>query len=116
MDRRSWLGELILYAVQRVEIRTEPSAQQMRATPLGDWLTPGRFGLILGLLIFAAFPQVVLGWQTFVVRDFGFFAENPEKARRRHLLRREAVEEKQRLTAATEELTIARARADVNLR
>src|SRR2546426_10528993 len=74
MDRRSWLGELILYAVQRVEIRTEPSAQQMRATPLGDWLTTGRFALLLGLLIFAASPQVVLGLQTFVVRDFGFFA------------------------------------------
>ena len=46
----------------------------MRATPLGDWLTPGRFALVLGLLIFASFPQVVLGLQTFVVRDFGFFA------------------------------------------
>ena len=40
----------------------------------GDWLTPGRFALALALLIFAAFPQVLLGWQTFVVRDFGFFA------------------------------------------
>jgi hypothetical protein len=38
------------------------------------WLTPGRFALVLGALIFAAFPQVVLGLETFVVRDFGFFA------------------------------------------
>jgi hypothetical protein len=30
--------------------------------------------LVLGLLIAAAFPQVLLGLQTFVVRDFGFFA------------------------------------------
>ncbi len=42
--------------------------------PSGEWLTPGRFALVFGLLIFAAFPQVVVGLQTFVVRDFGFFA------------------------------------------
>ena len=36
--------------------------------------TPARFGLLLGLLIFAAFPQVILGLETFVARDFGFFA------------------------------------------
>ena len=41
---------------------------------LPDWFTAGRFALILGGLIFASFPQVVLGLQTFVVRDFGFFA------------------------------------------
>jgi len=35
--------------------------------------TPLRFGLLLGLLIFAAFPQVLLGLETFVVRDYGFF-------------------------------------------
>lgn len=36
--------------------------------------TPARFALLLGLLIFAAFPQVILGLETFVARDFGFFA------------------------------------------
>ena len=36
--------------------------------------TPLRFGILLALLIFAAFPQVLLGLQTFVVRDYGFFA------------------------------------------
>jgi len=40
----------------------------------GDWLSLGRFALGLAVLIFAAFPQVLLGLQTFVVRDFGFFA------------------------------------------
>lgn len=40
----------------------------------GYWLTPGRFAFVLAALIFAAFPQVVIGLQTFVVRDFGFFA------------------------------------------
>ncbi|HEX5398226.1 MAG TPA: YfhO family protein [Verrucomicrobiae bacterium] len=39
-----------------------------------NWFTPGRFALLLALLVFAAFPQVILGLQTFVVRDYGFFA------------------------------------------
>ena len=39
-----------------------------------DWLTPLRFGLLLALLVFASFPHVVLGMQTFVARDYGFFA------------------------------------------
>ncbi len=36
--------------------------------------TPARFGILLALLIFATFPQVILGLETFVARDFGFFA------------------------------------------
>jgi len=36
--------------------------------------SPGRFGLLLALLVFASFPQVILGLETFVARDFGFFA------------------------------------------
>jgi hypothetical protein len=36
--------------------------------------TPLRFGIFLALLIFASFPQVILGLETFVARDFGFFA------------------------------------------
>ncbi len=39
-----------------------------------DLFTPPRFAGLLALLVFASFPQVLLGWQTFVVRDFGFFA------------------------------------------
>jgi len=39
-----------------------------------NWFTPVRFGVLLALLILAAFPQVLSGLQTFVVRDFGFFA------------------------------------------
>jgi hypothetical protein len=31
------------------------------------------FGILLALLVFASFPQVILGLQTFIVRDFGFF-------------------------------------------
>jgi len=38
-----------------------------------SWLTPGRFAIILAISIFAAYPEVVLGLQTFYYRDFGFF-------------------------------------------
>ena len=44
------------------------------ATFAEKYLTPARFGVFLALLVFAAFPQVVLGLETFVARDFGFFA------------------------------------------
>ena len=33
-----------------------------------------KFGALLALLIFATFPQVILGLESFVARDFGFFA------------------------------------------
>ncbi len=39
-----------------------------------DWFAPKPFALLLGLLIFATFPEVLLGLKTFVVRDYGFFA------------------------------------------
>ncbi len=42
--------------------------------PIDPGFTPWRFALLLALLIFAAFPQVLLGLETFVVRDYGFFA------------------------------------------
>ena len=38
-----------------------------------DWLTPLRFGGLLGLLVLIAFPQIIFGLQTFVARDFGYF-------------------------------------------
>ena len=41
---------------------------------IDPWFTPWRFALLLALLVFAAFPQVILGLETFVVRDYGFFA------------------------------------------
>ena len=50
----------------------QPASQT--GNPIDPWFTPWRFALLLALLIFAAFPQVLLGLQTFVVRDYGFFA------------------------------------------
>jgi hypothetical protein len=37
------------------------------------WFTQGRFAVILGLLILAAYPDVVFGRSTFFFRDFGLF-------------------------------------------
>jgi len=45
-----------------------------RDTIAGKFFTPVRFGIFLALLIFASFPQVILGLETFGARDFGFFA------------------------------------------
>ena len=39
-----------------------------------DWLTPRRFAALLALLVLVSWPQVFFGLQTFVHRDFGFFA------------------------------------------
>jgi hypothetical protein len=44
------------------------------ATAAEKMFTPARFGLFLALLVFAAFPQVIFGVETFVARDYGFFA------------------------------------------
>jgi len=47
--------------------------QSETENPFNKWFRPLPFGILLGLLVFASFPQVLLGLQTFVVRDFGFF-------------------------------------------
>ena len=39
-----------------------------------NWLTPRRFIVLLALLTLASYPQVFLGFQTFVYRDFGLFS------------------------------------------
>ncbi|HYA78991.1 MAG TPA: YfhO family protein [Candidatus Nitrosopolaris sp.] len=39
-----------------------------------DWLTLRRFALLLALLALASYPQVWLGFQTFIYRDFGIFS------------------------------------------
>lgn len=42
--------------------------------PAGAWFTPARFGIILGLFIFATFPKVLLGLHSFFFRDYGVLA------------------------------------------
>jgi len=37
------------------------------------WLTPGRFALLLASLVWVDFGAMALGWQTFFLRDFGYF-------------------------------------------
>jgi len=61
-----------------LDITLAGSPAVMDRTSLEDqsraaWLTAGRFALLLGLLVFAAFPGVLLGSQSFVFRDFGYF-------------------------------------------
>src|SRR5260370_35790737 len=51
-----------------VEKQPEPPPQSGN---VDAWLTAPRFAAILGLLIFATFPGVLLGRTTFVVRDYG---------------------------------------------
>jgi Bacterial membrane protein YfhO len=52
-------------------LRVQPTASE---NPMNKLFTPLRFGILLALLVFATFPQVILGFETFVARDFGFFA------------------------------------------
>jgi hypothetical protein len=64
----------IVSRMQALEARTRKPGREEYPDQPGAWLTPCRFSIVLGLLIFASFPQVLLGLQTFVVRDYGFFA------------------------------------------
>jgi len=53
-----------------------PSPPAAKAVTVNDehWLTPRRFIALLAVLTLASFPQVFLGYQTFVYRDFGLFS------------------------------------------
>ena len=62
---------LAFRAAASFNLRVQPNGQPAFA---GKIFTPARFGIFLALLVFASFPQVVLGLETFVARDFGFFA------------------------------------------
>jgi hypothetical protein len=43
-------------------------------TGADEWLTPARFGWMLAAVIFVSFPQVLLGLETFFIRDYGLFS------------------------------------------
>ncbi|MBI4325655.1 MAG: YfhO family protein [Chloroflexi bacterium] len=42
-------------------------------TDAEEWFTPGRFSLLILILILVQYPDVILGTQTFAYRDFGAF-------------------------------------------
>ena len=46
----------------------------LKAGTADEWFTPGRFALCLALAVAAAFPGILLGHRTFIVRDFGMFS------------------------------------------
>ncbi len=50
-----------------------PAGTRAAQTGADDWLTPGKFAALLGLLIVACFPQVVFGLETFYFRDYEMF-------------------------------------------
>ncbi len=62
---------LAFRAAARFNLRVQPNGRDNFAEKI---FTPARFGIFLALLVFSSFPQVVLGLETFVARDFGFFA------------------------------------------
>jgi hypothetical protein len=60
-------------AAASFNLRVQQSVSKT-GNPIDPWFTPWRFALLLALLILATFPQVLLGLETFVIRDYGFFA------------------------------------------
>jgi len=52
---------------------TVESAGAVSRSDLETWFAPKRFALLLGLLIFATYPEVLLGSATFFHRDFAVF-------------------------------------------
>lgn len=66
-------------AAQVLSMQTKPFTQfgtgTCKPAPAAthEWLSGGQFALLLGILVFVAFPQVLLGWESFVFRDFGLF-------------------------------------------
>jgi hypothetical protein len=59
-----------------LEVNTtgDAGAPLLKTPPADEWLTSGRFGVFLALLVAATFPGVLLGSTTFIVRDFGMFS------------------------------------------
>jgi hypothetical protein len=39
----------------------------------GSWITPRRFAALLAILVCVSWPGILLGLQTFIYRDFGFY-------------------------------------------
>jgi hypothetical protein len=61
---------LAFRAAAGFNLRVQPSGNASFAE---KFFSPVRFGILLALLVFAAFPQVIFGLETFVARDYGFF-------------------------------------------
>ena len=51
------------------KLKTAPNPENGKSL-----LTPGRFALLLGLLVAATFPAILAGKSTFIFRDFGMFS------------------------------------------
>src|SRR4029077_18538436 len=58
---------------QTAEIEPSSAREERPASQTGEWLSPGRFALVLIILIAAAFPDVLFGGKTFFFRDYALF-------------------------------------------
>ena len=68
----AWAGNPFPHSVADAVI--QPAGGKCSRADHDDWLTPRRFAVLLALLALASYPQVFLGFQTFVYRDFGLFS------------------------------------------
>lgn len=50
------------------------TADNSKSSKVAEWLTAGRFALLLGLLVVVTFPNILLAGRSFVSRDFGLFS------------------------------------------
>jgi hypothetical protein len=66
-------GGIAFHSAASFNLRVQQSVGKT-GNPIDPWFTPWRFALLLALLILATFPQVLLGLETFVIRDYGFFS------------------------------------------
>ena len=69
-----WLGLGIGSRIVLGMLFSSPPAAKADIANDDNWLTPRRFIVLLAVLTLAAYPQVFLGFQTFVYRDFGLFS------------------------------------------
>lgn len=51
-----------------------PATNSSESGELDRHLSPGRFAMLVGALIFLMFPWLILGRETMIMRDFGFFS------------------------------------------
>ena len=62
-------------ATATIELAPPSAKAKTQGSRTGEeWLTPGRFVLVLALLVVAAFSGVLLGGRAFIIRDFGLFS------------------------------------------
>jgi len=73
MDAQKTMEVETLKSVARTEAAEIAATTTPNGSPAEKWLSPFRFSLLIGLLLFAAYPDVLTGSRAFVFRDFGLY-------------------------------------------